>query len=338
MARQDQPETLAPATDAQSAADGLSKRKRKAKDAWSVSKKTKKSTAATTVTDAAAAATSASIDADDTKPTATDKAAQSESATDLVDPVTGENVTLRASKQRQAQADAQAAKTAAGKGNKRYTLFVGNLSYATTAADLEALILPLCGGAAPAKPDDEKSGAGTGTEGDAADGAVAATADHDDATTDGADKKKTKKKPKSSKAKKPTTAADLGVQVRLATDPRTGKSKGFCFVDVPDRQALDKVLMLHHAPVRGRKINVELTAGGGGAGTKRMAKIAKKNAGLEEERAKQRKDKADLLAAKQARRVAAGCGKKGNEGEGVAEQVDPEMADINPERRRMLGL
>lgn len=49
-------------------------------------------------------------------------------------------------------------------------------------------------------------------------------------------------------------------------------------------EALEKALGCHHTVVGGRKINVELTAGGGGKGEKRMGRIRERREGLEEER------------------------------------------------------
>ena len=43
---------------------------------------------------------------------------------------------------------------------------------------------------------------------------------------------------------------------------------------------------MHHTNLLGRKVNVELTAGGGGRGENRMEKIKVRNEGLDEERRK----------------------------------------------------
>ena len=50
-----------------------------------------------------------------------------------------------------------------------------------------------------------------------------------------------------------------------STAPKpTVKSKGFAFVEFTHRNALQQGLKLHQSELEGRKINVELTAGGGG--------------------------------------------------------------------------
>ena len=46
---------------------------------------------------------------------------------------------------------------------------------------------------------------------------------------------------------------------------------------------------MHHTKIDGRKINVELTAGGGGKSEARMAKIQDKNAQVAQQRAEGRK-------------------------------------------------
>ena len=65
-------------------------------------------------------------------------------------------------------------------------------------------------------------------------------------------------------------------EVRMRFTPE-GKSKGFCFVEVQDQSTFQKLLKLHHSKMSGRKINVELSAGGGGNSEKRKAKIKQKN-------------------------------------------------------------
>ncbi|ODV87085.1 hypothetical protein CANARDRAFT_194985 [[Candida] arabinofermentans NRRL YB-2248] len=65
--------------------------------------------------------------------------------------------------------------------------------------------------------------------------------------------------------------------------------KGFAFLefnhDGDDIQArIDSALKLHHSLLNNRKINVELTAGGGGNSNDRLTKIKEKNEKLMEER------------------------------------------------------
>jgi RNA recognition motif-containing protein len=71
-----------------------------------------------------------------------------------------------------------------------------------------------------------------------------------------------------------------------AKDPTQPQSKGCAFVEFKSSAALRKGLHFHHTMLEGRKINVELTAGGGGKSDTRQQKIKKKNAGLEKERVK----------------------------------------------------
>ena len=71
-----------------------------------------------------------------------------------------------------------------------------------------------------------------------------------------------------------------------AADPSAPVSKGCAFVEFKSASALQKALQFHHTQFQGRNINVELTAGGGGKGGGRIEKIRKKNEGLEVERQK----------------------------------------------------
>lgn len=74
--------------------------------------------------------------------------------------------------------------------------------------------------------------------------------------------------------------------VRMPTDKKTKKPKGFAFVEFPDAESLRKALYLHHTDFNGRRVNVELTAGGGGNSETRQKKIKAKNEALTEEREK----------------------------------------------------
>ncbi|TKY90949.1 hypothetical protein EX895_000947 [Sporisorium graminicola] len=71
-----------------------------------------------------------------------------------------------------------------------------------------------------------------------------------------------------------------------AQDPTKPQSKGCAFVEFKSSEALRKALKFHHTMLEGRKINVELTAGGGGKSEARQEKIKAKNAGLDKERQK----------------------------------------------------
>ncbi|EMC98374.1 hypothetical protein BAUCODRAFT_121246 [Baudoinia panamericana UAMH 10762] len=92
--------------------------------------------------------------------------------------------------------------------------------------------------------------------------------------------------------------------LRHRTDPQTKKSKGFAFLEFENYDRMETCLKLYHHGMfdpedyvagigksqakgkkkSGRRINVELTAGGGGKAGARMEKIKAKNVKLEEER------------------------------------------------------
>jgi nucleolar protein 6 len=55
------------------------------------------------------------------------------------------------------------------------------------------------------------------------------------------------------------------------------KSKGCAFLEFSARQALQAALRLHQSELDGRRINVELTAGGGGKSDARLAKVKARN-------------------------------------------------------------
>lgn len=62
--------------------------------------------------------------------------------------------------------------------------------------------------------------------------------------------------------------------------------KGYAFLEFEGSNAsanLNAALRFHHSTFNGRKINVELTAGGGGNSEKRKSKVAEKNRALAKE-------------------------------------------------------
>ncbi|KAF8516573.1 hypothetical protein BU17DRAFT_50755 [Hysterangium stoloniferum] len=79
-------------------------------------------------------------------------------------------------------------------------------------------------------------------------------------------------------------------QVRLLTPkpkaPGTSnaRSKGCAFLEFTHRNALQQGLKLHGSTLDDRRINVELTAGGGGKSDKRLKKVQTRNKQLVEER------------------------------------------------------
>ncbi|KAI0257027.1 hypothetical protein BJV78DRAFT_2447 [Lactifluus subvellereus] len=62
------------------------------------------------------------------------------------------------------------------------------------------------------------------------------------------------------------------------------KSKGCAFLEFSTRPALQAALRLHQSELDGRRINVELTAGGGGKGDARLAKVKARNKQLTAQR------------------------------------------------------
>ena len=83
----------------------------------------------------------------------------------------------------------------------------------------------------------------------------------------------------------PTQHPDPPPTVRLLTPKVTtrpgaeskSKSKGCAFLEFSARQALQAALRLHQSELDGRRINVELTAGGGGKSDARLAKVKERN-------------------------------------------------------------
>ena len=54
------------------------------------------------------------------------------------------------------------------------------------------------------------------------------------------------------------------VEIRMLTDKQTKKFRGMAFVEVQDEKGLGAALSRHHTLIKGRRINVEMTASGGG--------------------------------------------------------------------------
>ncbi len=65
------------------------------------------------------------------------------------------------------------------------------------------------------------------------------------------------------------------------------KSKGCAFLEFSTRPALQAALRLHQSVLDRRRINVELTAGGGGKGDARLAKLKARNKELAAQRVRQ---------------------------------------------------
>ncbi|PVG00935.1 hypothetical protein CPB86DRAFT_154736 [Serendipita vermifera] len=89
------------------------------------------------------------------------------------------------------------------------------------------------------------------------------------------------------------SACDPPPSIRLLTSKKknpdgttkpTEKSKGCAFLEFSKASGLQNALRLHHSELDGRKINVELSAGGGGKSEARMKKVQEKNSKLDKHR------------------------------------------------------
>jgi nucleolar protein 6 len=102
----------------------------------------------------------------------------------------------------------------------------------------------------------------------------------------------------------PTQHPDPPPTVRLLTPKVTtrpgaeskSKSKGCAFLEFSARQALQAALRLHQSELDGRRINVELTAGGGGKSDARLAKVKERNKHLGAQRVRRFLFFLDLLS------------------------------------------
>ncbi|KAF3917249.1 hypothetical protein AA313_de0201175 [Arthrobotrys entomopaga] len=171
----------------------------------------------------------------------------------------------------------------------RFIVFVGNLPYDTTQASLSAHL-------APVKPTSVRV-----------------------ATLKPGETRKSRSRGKP----KPASTTDGGE----GTEPTC---KGYAFVEFSDVGRMKTCLTLfHHSTFNGRKINVELTAGGGGKSEDRKEKVRAKNEKLNEERKKRfEEDKKKKEEAKK---------KKAESGEVEEEEKKEEEENhdgIHPSRRK----
>jgi RNA recognition motif-containing protein len=79
----------------------------------------------------------------------------------------------------------------------------------------------------------------------------------------------------------PPTIRRLTSRSKTPIMSSTEKFKGCAFLEFSKASGLQTALRLHHSELGGRKINVELSAGGGGKSDARMKKVKEKNAKLE---------------------------------------------------------
>ncbi|ANB15011.1 Nop6p [Sugiyamaella lignohabitans] len=96
-------------------------------------------------------------------------------------------------------------------------------------------------------------------------------------------------------------ADELTQHIKASAPAAVRLRKGFAFVEFNGSDATTKLnvaLRLHHTVFKNRKINVELTAGGGGNTAARRQKIQEKNEKLREEHAQRIAQEAKAAAAK----------------------------------------
>ncbi|KAF1992304.1 hypothetical protein K402DRAFT_366404 [Aulographum hederae CBS 113979] len=112
---------------------------------------------------------------------------------------------------------------------------------------------------------------------------------------------------------------------------KAGQSKGYAFMEFDNYDRMKTCLAKFHHTIMGkgkeaREINIELTAGGGGAKSNRMDKIKEKNAKLNEERTR----RADFQKMDEEAREKGGAKKKFDAGE------EP-SSDIHPSRLKQMN-
>uniref|UniRef100_A0AAV1UQX3 RRM domain-containing protein n=1 Tax=Peronospora matthiolae TaxID=2874970 RepID=A0AAV1UQX3_9STRA len=80
------------------------------------------------------------------------------------------------------------------------------------------------------------------------------------------------------------------IKLRMLTDKKTKKFRGMAFIEVKDSKALGAALSRHHTLLQGRRINVELTASGGGTNSEnrrtKLDVLRKKQSSVQVEKTK----------------------------------------------------
>lgn len=143
--------------------------------------------------------------------------------------------------------------------------------------------------------------------------------------------------------------------VRHSTDKKTGKSKGFAFLEFDNYDKMKTCLKLYHHSIfdpeskdmadadekaetggkkkKGRRINVELTAGGGGKSKGRKAKIRTKNGKLEDERHRRReKEQLEREKASAQKKAPVETGANAMAIGDAAAEVKDRRGDVHPSR------
>ena len=87
-------------------------------------------------------------------------------------------------------------------------------------------------------------------------------------------------------SREPSKSAKTKASATTKASESANQTKGYAFLEFDSSSAMEKALRCHHTLIGGRKINVELTAGGGGKSKERMEKIKERNERLTEERKK----------------------------------------------------
>lgn len=85
-------------------------------------------------------------------------------------------------------------------------------------------------------------------------------------------------------------------------------SRGIAFVEFTNANLLQQALKLHHTDLDGRRINVELTVGGGGSGSARKEKLDEKKGRMTEQRDRKAEKEAEEGAEGGAATPQAGAG------------------------------
>ncbi|EUC47851.1 hypothetical protein COCMIDRAFT_88881 [Bipolaris oryzae ATCC 44560] len=139
-------------------------------------------------------------------------------------------------------------------------------------------------------------------------------------------------------------------EIRLRTYKGSDKFMGTCFVEFDRFDRMVTCLKKYHHSVfpdpkkkEGRKINVELSAGGGGNSEARRSKIAAKNEKLHDERARDRvrKTELEMKQSERKQKKEAKSGKKGEdagaeEAEAPEKPSEAETFGMNPARLAMM--